>query len=492
MIEAARAALAGAGDAPRRARHRRAAVAIGALATTIAVLPLMFGGSATDSPAGADSAGEPPYRATLSLRLDDAEPGAHPLVGLLAIFDDGSAAPGLAGRPPPTGELVLTLQPDRSIPRPPGYDLDTFLGLPNGTIVGYFTSQPGGGTGVQNPLRKVGVTSDAATGERTIELTTELPAAYHKLVGPTLPMRLRLGASRFTLSIDLRRVSGALEGGLSFRYIGVYFLGTFRDRGTPAYFATIPQRPARWHATAEARPCLDPDCHRLGRPARDAVWLDVSRAATVTAPRRALYGRRAVFVGTGPPGYLVGLAQRNSPGSAPVCTPATVRVRPCSPRFGDHWNKHSDARARIGRDGRWRLVVPLRSVFASGYENLHPATGEYVAALHRGQPLHETFNGGDATFFVRAGQTTRVALDVPQLRLRRLGHRVELRMRLIGADNYVDYEVRFRGRRLAAGRFSIVGTAATTFAAPRRPGRIEVRASVWGAGPSHAAIAYRP
>ncbi len=55
------------------------------------------------------------YRVTLAVRLTTGAPRAHPIVGLLALLDDGRGPVGAAGEPPATGEIVFRL--GRSISR---------------------------------------------------------------------------------------------------------------------------------------------------------------------------------------------------------------------------------------------------------------------------------------------------------------------------------------------------------------------------------------
>jgi Protein kinase domain len=494
LVVAADAALEGV-TMPRPARGRRRRLAVGAAAglATAALLSAALVLLLTHKDASTAAPSRPPYRATLAMRFSEGAPASRPLVGMLAIFDDGSKQVGLAGLPPPTARVVLRL--DRRLTEPePGFlggSTDVF-GARRGALVGYFTSQPGGGSAVQQPIRKLGVSVEGSSGRRVAELGIDVPPEYAPVLGRVLPLTARLESRWLVITIDLRRLLAAFRSQASdvaFGYVGIYLFGR-----PAAHVASAAGRPTRYLASVTATPCLDLACERLGKPVTGERLFTLPGRATVRAPARAVYGRKATFRGTGRPGDLVSIAFRRAPGSAPPCTPSTVELpQMCAPRLADAWDTASESRTRIRSNGSWSLAVPLRSVFEPALpQGVHPASGRYAAAAHSDPRLFGIYDGGGQSVFVEASRPTRVVLDRPRVTLARTGRRLSVAIRIPGADSHVAYVARFAGQEVARGRLSVFGTATTSVEAPRRRGVLEVRASVWGAEPSRVSIAIDP
>jgi hypothetical protein len=471
------------------------AALLGAGVVTGLVLAL-DGGRRT--PPGSPAAAHPSYRVTFSERLSSGAPGVQPDLSLYAAFDNGGGLRGLGSAPPPqTGEVVFRID-RRQLEQEGPSGVFNLLAAPTGTQVGFFTVMPSGDDRVQIPLRKAGFSRDRRTGDRVILLKQDLPAAFRgRAAVPEEDSTLRVTPDELVLKLWLQGLArAAARAGIDFSYgwVGVHFFGAYLDLRLRhrAQFVRNPTEPTTFTGSVSARRCADPRCRRLGPAAHDSAQIKLPATLTVQAPRSATFGKPAVFRGRGRAGDFVTVAYAVMPGNGPACTPTTFeRPQGCSPRFRPVLLKITERRARVGVEGRWSLVLPLRSTMPQGGPYLLPpernTSGRYVAVAYTGRRIWGPMIGGSSTVVAPAPADTAVALAKPTIGIRRVAGKSLLEISVPGADKSVKVVVRFRGSPVAAGRMSDRGTFATSMA-PGRRGRLVVSASARGARGSSASV----
>jgi DNA-binding SARP family transcriptional activator len=491
-----------------RRHRRRLAVAAGAVvAAGAALVGLLFASGRDDRGAtvtqrsltsifGPPGRVHPPgYRVALAERLTSGAGDAHPRLGLVADIDTGIG--NVEDHPPQraTGEVVFHLDVrqinhvSKTVPAPGTQDL---LLAAKGTQIGYAAFGPGPPT-VQNRLIKEGTTTDPETREPVVHVSIGVPRVFVSVLGTKYPMTIRVGAQQLVLTLNVQRLVFAFRSkrgeDVAFNSVGLYFSGTysgFRGRSNSAFFATNPERKTLLGASVSARPCIDAACAKLGPAATDSIRFTLPKAVSVHAPAHVLYGQRARFTGTGPPGDSIALAYQLMPRSAPVCTPLLPPERRCAPRYAPFWYKLDAPTTTVGADGHWSLATALRPVF--GPYASHPATGRYVAVDYVGAAFGGNANGGRFSIFADAPADTEVALARPRIRTRQRGRRLVVSVVVPRGDHFVRLLLRLNGRSVAAGHLDDSGAFSAMLALPRRNGRLEARATVPGAASSHATV----
>lgn len=415
------------------------------------------------------------YRAVVIERLTSGAPGAHPNLGLLAHLDDGAG-----GAPLDTGQLDFVLDrrqlDDESV--------EGLLAAPAGTLFGWLTSNGTGGTAVQMPCRKTGVSDEV------ISAGCELPREFGSVVGSTAELTIHVLATKVVVSLNVQEIAArwwrANRQGLGLELVSIYFLGEYSAAGVTRHFAVNPVAETRVTLGLEAWPCADVECTRLGPAVTDAVSATLPQRVTVNAPTRAFYGRNVTFTGTAAPGDAVHLTWVRSPGGTPACTPTTAAAETaCWPALAATYDRRREV-ALAGVDGRWSQSVSLKSHLFGPEGQPHPASGRYAAVAYSGATpwADPSFNGGTFSIFVPSNTATTVVLSKPAVVVRRLGSRLRVRATVAGGDVFVRATLKLDGKRVAAGQLSSAGEFSALVAAPRRDGVLRVTASVWGAEPS--------
>jgi tRNA A-37 threonylcarbamoyl transferase component Bud32 len=446
---------------PRRRRIVLAVAGIAVAAAAATALALAVGGGGHAVAATHHRVSLPGYRVTATERITSGAPGAYPIVGLYAAVDDGKGPVTANQSARPTGEIVFRFDVDQF--EATGGDI---AGAAPGATLGYVVSWvTSGGTFVQLPVRKSGLTDGDV-----VHATVELPADYRPL-GPTIPLNLRLGPGELVATLPLQdvvRKTRAIGGSTkSSKYTGLFLVDSARN----------PFEATRFTASVSARPCSNVDCSTLGPPASDAIYVALPQELSVHAPARAFYGQPATFSGTGIPGKTVNIVYTGKPGSAPACTPSTVRPHRCGPRLGPAWIGDDNFRTTVRSDGSWSLALPLTPASGDGFG---PA-GRYSAVEWSDESLvGGALFGGDSSVIQEAAQNTVVALAKPSLTLERRGNQLAVGISVKGGDSLVSYRLRWRGRDLAAGRLTRAGTATELVPLPAGEGPIEVIVSAPG------------
>ena len=429
--------------------------------------------------AAAPSARTHAYRAVAIERLTSGAPGAHPNLGLLAHLDDGAG-----GRPLDTGELEFTLSRQQ-------LDEESVQGLvnaPGGTLFGWVTAP--GGSAVQMPLRKTGMTA-----EGVVTAKYDIPPEYAPVVGPTGDVSIRIDPDALVVRMNLQEIDGRWwrenRTAVDLDLIGIYFLGEYRAGGVARHFAVNPAAPADLTLALTAWPCADVECTRLGSPVTDTVGFALPKRVSVTAPRRAMYGRNVTFSGTAPPGDSIHVSWLRPPGGEPACTSDTAR--PCSPTVAAAYDPIGRL-TRAGADGRWTLAVALRSLFSGPQGRPHAASGRYAAVAFTGSKpwADPSFNGGTFSIFVPASVETRVALSKPTVAVRREGSKLRVTVAVLGGDPRVRVVLTIGVRRVASARLNGAGRLTALVPAPVRNTTLTAVASVWGAESSRASLKATP
>ena len=447
-------------------------VAIVAAATALAV-------------AQAGQGSDRPVQVTAIQRITDGAAGAHPTLAVLARVDDGRGGdPRIS-----LGQLSFSIDP-RQVDR---RSLARLRGAPIGTRFGWVTTDATGGGSVQMALR----TTAGSFGE-VLTAEFEIPREFAGIVGPSGSVLIRSSPGDVVVRLDFRQLverwrrAEAREvpwgGGL----VGVH-LASYADGGSVHALGVNPERPTLLSVTATAQACADSGCALLGRPVSDRLALSLPHPTTIRAPRRALYGHGAVFVGTGSPGDSVQLAYVSEPGQRPACTPTTRASARCSPAYGAAYQRLPPT-TTVDALGRWRLTARLRTTVRSGLGAGHVASGRYAAVASRGaRPAnYPSFNGGRFSVFTAAKGETRVTLARPRMFVRRGRRALLVAIAVPGGDPRVLVRVTAGAKRLAARRLDESGRATVTIDLPRRLSGLVVSASATGAAGSHAPLRVPP
>lgn len=433
---------------------------------------------------------QPGYRVTLAVRLTSAAAGAHPIVGLVGILDDGTGLVGGGGDPPFTGELTFHLARAHLAPGA----VRRLVSAAPGTRIGYLTAAPAGGTQVQNAIRVVSSSVDPKTSEPLVALTADIVPDFAPVIGATIPLALRITASELVFTLNVQRVVRVLTRAgtqLHLTAVSIYLFGRLPGSGGAGLLTQNPTRSVVLRSRITARPCPDNDCLRLGDETESASAIKIPARIVARAPRRATYGLTTRFGGRAPPGDSVQLAYLRSPGSAPQCTLVSATV--CAPRYGPTWDKIVDARVvHVGADGRWALSAPLRSVLFVGLTGLHRATGRYVAVVFPGKEFAGPLTGGLASVFMPATRDTLVRLARPHLKTIRVGDRLRISLRVPGGDSFVEAVIRIGNRIAVTDRLDANGDFVREVAAPPDPAVVRATVRVSGAQPSSTSTRYRP
>jgi hypothetical protein len=426
------------------------------------------------------------YRVTAIQRLTSGAPGAYPNLGLLARIDDG------AGRPAPyaTGEVSWTLDRRQLAPGA----VDDLLAAPAGTQFGWVTTGATGGTAVQLPLHKLGVSNEA--GDETIEAAFDIPSEYSSVVGATAPVTIRVRPDQLVVTLNIQSAVGRVRasgiGDLMIDLIGVYFFGTYPSAGSAQHFAAVPTAATTVAMDVAARPCADAACGALGSPATDTLSVSLPNAVTVRTPRRAVYGQATTFSGAAWPGAHVHLAYQRASGAEPACTPTSVdRLPACSPSYADTYDRLVEPTV-ADASGRWSERVVLRTAFINRSLGLaHPATGRYAAVVYSGDVNGiPSFNGGRFSIFAAPGVETAVALAQPRVTLRRQGSGgMRIKVSVPGGDPFVHVQVDAGNKTLVSGQLDVRGFFRATVPGAGKQLRLRVTASVSGARSSTATVA---
>jgi len=437
----------------------------------------------------------PRYRVALVERLTSGAAGAHPRLGLVADIDSGVGNVEDQPAQRATGELVFRLdvrQMNRASKTASAVGTQDLLVAAEGTQIGYAAFGPGPPT-VQNPLIKRGVTIDRETAEPVVHVSIGVPPAFAPVLGARYPMTIRVGTRQLVLTLNTQRLVSAFHSkrgqDIAFNSVGLYFFGEYsgsRGRSNSAFFATNPERKTLLGASVSARPCMDAACANLGTAATDSIRFMLPKAVTVRVPAHVLYGRRARFSGTGPPGDSIALAYEVMPRTGPLCTPLSVPDMLCAPRYAPFWDKLDAPTTTVTADGNWSLTTALRPVVAPYLS--HAATGRYVAVDYVGTAFGGNANGGPFSIFAAAGADTEVALPTPRLAARQRGKRLAVSVVVPGGDSLVRLQLRVGGNPIAAGSLDDAGKFSTTLPLPRRRETLEARATVDGATSSRASL----
>jgi hypothetical protein len=313
---------------------------------------------------------------------------------------------------------------------------------------------------------------------------------------------VRIGIRELVFTFNAQKLArAAAAAGISFsvNWFVLHLFGSYRRfGGAPPQLVRNPTQRTTFRASVSAKPCLDPACTVLGPPVHDSALIVLPRRLTVSAPRRALYGRPARFDGTGTPGAFVTVAYERRPGTAPVCTMVNFEhSADCAPRFRPALRKLTEQRTRIARDGTWSLALPLRSATSipgpAQVPQERDVSGRYVAVAYSGRRIWGPWPsvGGSFSVLAEAPEQTTVALAKPTISIAHRGTAREIRVSLRGADRFVHVLVRFHGARVAAGTTNGRGVF-TTLIPPSGRGIVEVRATSQGAIPSRALVEVGP
>jgi hypothetical protein len=415
-------------------------------------------------------------------RVTDGRRGAHPTLGLLIRADDaGGGNPGVS-----LGQLSLTI--DRR-----QLDVRALAALrdgPAGTRFGWVTISANGPTSVQSAVR----TTPGSFGN-VLTAAFDVPREFAGIVGKSGPVRIRTDTSNVTFTLDFRslverwrratRREVPWAGGL----IGIY-LDSYVDGRRTRYLATNPRRPTALVLDATAQACADFPCSILAEPVSDRLTLSLPHPVTIRPPARAVYGRPAVFSGTGSPGDTVHLAYVKEPRRKPVCTPTTyAKEPPCSPPFGYAFDRLFPT-ASVRANGTWRLAVALRTVGRSAIGLSHVASGRYAAVAYRGRrpANYPSFNGGRFSVFAVPALRIEVVLARPRVRVHPAGSRPLLEISVPGGDSFVTVLASAGGKRLATARLDSAGRAKVRVNVPRRRQRLVVTTAAPGAIASRTTV----
>ena len=401
----------------------------------------------------------PGFRVTASERVTSGAPHAFPTIGLIAAADIGRGPVAKNLARVSAGEVTFDF--DR---RQLNAEGGVLVAAATGTRIGYYVD--GGSSGfVQYPVTKTGVGTDPTTGETLMTASIALPPEIARLVGPRISLVFRLTKNALAATLDLRPVVQAFRKAgarYTFQYGGLYLLPWAAGNGA---FTINPSDPTKLHAAVSIRPCTDTACRKLGRPAGDAVVVELPQQVSVQAPRHAVYGEPTTFTGTGVPGSAIGVVLVERPGRGQVCTPSNVDLARCAPPIAPAWIGDPETYSTlVHADGTWSLVVPLSLTVT----NRAGLTGRYAADESpdrslEGGPLF----GGASTLIQQAGQDTVVSLAKPAVTATRRGNAAVVEIAVPGGDGFVHYSLRSGGRRLDAGRLGKDGTVTTEFPAPR-------------------------
>ena len=264
FVLAAEAALADPGE--RRGRGRRpvvlAAAGLVLVAALTAGLVLSFGGRGRSTPPRA-AAAPVGYGVSLSEQLSTGAPGAQPDLTLLAVLDDGHGVlHGLGSGPPPqTGEISFRIDRRQLEPDTGESGVYGLLSDPTGTQIGYFSASPPGDDRVQEPLRKVGVSRDAKSGDSIVRLAQPISPAFRRLAGEsTFPVTVRIGSRELIFTFNAQKLArAAVAAGISYSvsWFSLHLFGSYqRFGGQPTQLVRNPD-------AAQDVPCI-----RLGKGVR--------------------------------------------------------------------------------------------------------------------------------------------------------------------------------------------------------------------------------
>ena len=415
-------------------------------------------------------------------RVTDGRPGAHPTLGLLIRSDDGAGGdPGAS-----LGQLSFTI--DRR-----QLDVKALAALrdgPPGTRFGWVTIGANGPTSVQSALR----TTPGSFGN-VLTAAFEVPREFAGVVGDSGPVRIRTDTSSITVTLDFRslverwrratRSEVPWAGGL----IGIY-LDSYLDGRNTRHLAVNPRRPTTLVLETAAQACADFPCSILAEPVSDRLTLSLPHPVTIRPPTRAVYGRPAVFSGTGSRGDTVHLAYVKEPRRKPVCTPTTYAKKPpCSPPFGYAFDRLLPT-AKVRANGTWRLAVALRTVGRTAIGLSHVASGRYAAVAYRGQrpANYPSFNGGRFSVFAVPAVRIEVVLARPRVTVHPAGSRPLLEISVPGGDSFVTVRASAGGSRLATVRLDSAGRAKVRVKVPPRLQRLVVTASAPGVVASRTTV----
>jgi len=448
---------------PRRRWLVLAVAGIAVAAAAATALALAVGGGGHAVAATHYRVSLPGYRVTASERVPGGAPGAYlPFVGLYAAVDDGTGPAASKQSAKATGEIVFRFDSDQF--EAGGGD---FSGAAPGSVLGYVVDwNTSGGTFVQLPVTKSGLTDG-----NSIHAEIALPAEYRS-IGRYIPLAIHQEPNEVTATVNLqevvRKIHAAGADTRSAKYVGLYL---------NANGARNPFKRTSFTDTVTTRPCADPACKTLGPEASDTIRIELPQDLKVQAASHALYGQPVTFAGTGVPGRLITIAYTGKPGSAPPCTPSTVRPHRCGPKLGPAWIGDDAYSTSVRADGSWSLAVPLTPAYGDGFG----PSGRYSAIQWsdeslRGGPLF----GGAYSVIQEAPRNTVVALAKPGLTLERRGNQLAVGISVKGGDGLVSYLLRWHSRDLAAGRLTRAGTATELVPLPAGEGPIEVTVSAPG------------
>jgi hypothetical protein len=438
--------------------------------------------------AGSGSAVPSGYRVLAIERLTTGAPGASPDLGLVARIDNGTGG----AAPYATGEVTWTLDRRQLGPG----SIEDLVTAPTGTQFGWVASGPTGGSAVQMPLRKTGVELDG--GDPVVDAAFDVPAEFAPVVGATAPVTIRVRPPHLLVTLNIQAAVGRFRasgiGDVIVDLVGVYLFGTYTSAGETKHIAVNPMTAGELELGVSAKPCADAACSRLGTAVTDTLALSLPKVVTVRAPRRAIYGQKAIFGGTAAPGDTIHVAYLREAGGEPACTPTSVNApTPCSPRYAAAYDRLVET-ATTRPDGRWSDAVVLRSVLLNGSLGLaHPATGRYAAVVYTGDVLEgiPSFNGGRFTIFAAPEVETEVKLAKPRVALRPLGRSVRVAVSVPGGDPFVHVQLNLGRRELASGQLDRDGVLRTTIVGPLRPAVLRATASVSGATSSTTRVVLR-
>jgi hypothetical protein len=363
--------------------------------------------------------------------------------------------------------------------------IDGLVSAPVGTRLGFATTDPPGDQ-QHDALTKTGALVDPATGDPVV--TGEIAVAPELVgaVGPSVPVTLRATSSQLLITIDLRRLAGALARP-RFGLVSIYLFGHYGHGRT---LARNPATATTLTSSLTVRPCADAACSQLGPSVEDALAVTLPMPLTVSAPRRVTYGVPARFRGSGSPGDRIELAYELEPGvsyhqqdgsSGEARTGGTAAnfgryplLAPIYQRVLAESAQPRRAITTVEGDGRWSLAVALRTRFPSR-SIPYPATGRYAAVAYRDP------TGGRFSIIQAAAQRTIVSLAKPGIRLTRRARRLHVGVTVRGGDRQVTITLRERAHVLATQRLERDGRASITIEHARRSGPITATATADGA-----------
>jgi serine/threonine-protein kinase len=487
LVEEARVALGLPVETSQRPWRRRRKLRPALLATAVVVAAVAVGsalalrgaGSGGDGSSGAPAHTRvtplPDYRVTATARIFNGALGAEPVVGLIAVADNGKGPPARKISPRATGELAFRFDARRLTVA--GEVGDSFLvNLAPGTRIGYYQFWGAGG---QYPVVVTGKSTDAKTASQVARADIRWSRDVWPLFGRVMPVTIRQRDTELVATLDfqgtLQRYRAAKGITPIVLWHGLYLRGVFVN----------PLEPTDVHASVAARPCVDANCTRLGATASDEIVYRLPNDITVRAPPRAVYGKHTTFTGTGVRGENVHIARYVKPGPGRKCTEASNDF--CVPRFGPLWSTDPEVATRVRDDGTWSLRVTMHPQLVQPGVSL---TGRWAGVASSDEPLVGSLF--DTSVFAEASADTIVALAKPELRLRRRGSRLEVHIAVDGGDSLVRYALRFEGKQVDAGHLPDDGTIISVVPAPDHSGRFDVTVSVRGVEPATSSVVFRP